>query len=180
MLRFLLHTNPGLYPANVDPNPGVCERQAAGHKKECKMSNPGPIEILAHHDLGGPTIDYMDVTDLMAQLMVPWETTKILQQNNRIEQQLTSFGLPDQANIRLALALSTFKGTAKYDDTICKWEVKAVVDKLLANFCPCIIDKYIKKSKTNWLTAKSVCLGIANAVTKKATLEHEEHPTETA
>ena len=122
--------------------------------------------MLEHSDLGRALNDYMDIMELMAQLMAPWE----LKENpamkfacsDKVERQLISFGLGDQSNLRLALALATFKGTGEYDDSIREFEARATPDKMLVNFRPYIINEYAKKSKTNRSTAKSVGFGIAN------------------
>ena len=91
--------------------------------------------------------------------------------DDKIERQLISFGLGDQSNLRLALALAAFKGTGEYDDSIHEFEARAAPDKMLANFHPYIINEYAKKSKTNQSTAKSVGFGIANSATTKVEKE---------
>ena len=140
-----------------------------------------PMQMLEHLDFGGALIDYMDVMELTAQLMAPWESTENpatkFARDNKIGRQLILFGLGDQSNLRLALVLAAFKGTGEYDDSIHEFEARAAPDKMLANLHPYIINEYAKKSKTNRSTAKSVCFGIANLATtnaEKEALERKE------
>ena len=133
------------------------------------FAHVSPMQMLEHLDLGRALIDYMDVMELMAQLIAPWELTENPATKfacyDKIERQLISFGLGDQLNLHLALALAAFKGKGKYNDSICELEARAAPDKMLTNFCPYIINEYAKKFKTNQSTAKSVGFRIANSAT---------------
>ena len=89
------------------------------HDSILRFMHVSPMQMLEHLDLGRALIDYMDVMELMAQLIAPWELTENPATKfacyDKIERQLISFGLGDQLNLHLALALAAFKGKGKYN-----------------------------------------------------------------
>ena len=53
-------------------------------------------------------------------------------------------GLTAQPNLQLALAMSAFKGTSKYDAMIHEFEAKPTALKTFDNFHPFIINDFAK------------------------------------
>lgn len=60
------------------------------------------------------------------------------------------------------MALSAFKALGGYDAAIREWNAKATANKTFADFCPYIKREFMKRTKHDKVTAKSVGRGIAN------------------
>lgn len=138
-------------------------------------------EMLDHLRNAGGDLDYMDVSDLIAELTKPWEVSEHpatkFARDDKYERQLIKAGLPNQQALRLSLAQASFKATGEYDTQLREFDARPAVDRTFANFRTFIITEYAKRSKGR-STAKSVGFGIANsALTKAPTAEEQAEET---
>ena len=97
-----------------------------------------PLAMLTHLQSSGVNLDFIDDTDLMTKLMTTWEVTENpatkFAHDDKIEQQLVKVGLMAQPALCLALAMSAFKATGKYNAQIHKFQAKPTMDKTFDNF----------------------------------------------
>ena len=72
-----------------------------------------PFELLTHLETVGAQLDFIDVTELQAELFAPWDQveapTSLFERQDKIEKQLVKAGIPAQAELRLALARTWFE-----------------------------------------------------------------------
>eukprot|EP00956_Cyclotella_meneghiniana_P025570 scaffold53544_cov39-Cyclotella_meneghiniana.AAC.5 len=71
-----------------------------------------PLDILTHLESIGGTLDFMDVTELQAELLKPWDQveapTTLFGRQDKIEKQLVKAGILSQEHLRFATALCWF------------------------------------------------------------------------
>eukprot|EP00804_Cyclotella_cryptica_P014825 CCRYP_015027-RA/>CCRYP_015027-RA protein AED:0.12 eAED:0.12 QI:0/0/0/1/0.2/0.16/6/0/1256 len=100
-------------------------------------------EIIDHLRDAGCDLDYMDVSDLIAELTKPWEVSERpatrYTHDDKYERQLIKAGLPDQQALRLSLAQAAFKATGEYDAQLQEFDARPAVDRTFANFRTFII-----------------------------------------
>ncbi len=149
------------------------------------FSHLTPKQLIDHLRTVSTDPDFSDVTNLMKQLTTPWDinenvVTKFAR-DDRTEQLLAKAQIAPMPELRLALALDSFKATGEYEIALGDWDKKPTADKTFANFRPFILKEYAKRSKPNNSTAKSAGFGIANAAQARAIEElREEHQAEMA
>ena len=149
------------------------------------FSHLTPKQLIDHLRTVSTDLDFWDVAILMKQLTTPWDinenvVTKFAR-DDRTEQLLTKAQIAPMPELRLALALDSFKATGEYEIALGDWDKKPTADKTFANFRPFILKEYAKRSKPNNSTAKSAGFGIANAAQVRALEElREEQQAETA
>ena len=85
-----------------------------------------PHQLLTHLEGVCPTLDFMDVTELQAELFTTWDQveapTYLFERQDKIEKQLVKAGIPGQEELRLALARTWFEQSGKYDIALAKWD----------------------------------------------------------
>jgi hypothetical protein len=126
-----------------------------------------PIDILTHLEAVGGTIDFMDVTELQAELLKPWDQveapTTLFERQDKIEKQLVKAGIPAQHELRLATALCWFQQSGEFDSALKLWEAKPTATKTLSAFRVYIQKEVAKRTKRDKQTAKASGRGLANA-----------------
>jgi hypothetical protein len=126
-----------------------------------------PIDILTHLEAVGGTIDFMDVTELQAELLKPWDQveapTTLFERQDKIEKQLVKAGIPAQHELRLATALCWFQQSGEFDSALELWEAKPTATKTLSAFRVYIQKEFAKRTKRDKQTAKASGRGLANA-----------------
>jgi hypothetical protein len=127
-------------------------------------------QIIDHLCDAGGDLDYMDVSELIAELTKPWEVSEHpatrYARDDKYERQLIKAGLPDQQALRLSLVQAAFKATGEYDAQLREFDARPRVDRTFTNFRTFIVSEYAKRAKGTRSTVKSVGFGIANAATK--------------
>ena len=126
-----------------------------------------PLELLAHLEAVGGEIDFMDVTELQAELLKPWDQveapTTLFERQDKIEKQLVKAGIPAQHELRLATALCWFQQSGEFDSALELWEAKPATLKKLSAFRVYIQKEFAKRTKRDKQTAKASGRGLANA-----------------
>ena len=127
-----------------------------------------PIDILTHLEAVGGTIDFMDVTELQAELLKPWDQveapTTLFERQDKIEKQLVKAGIPAQHELRLATALCWFQQSGEFDSALELWEAKPTATKTLSAFRVYIQKEFAKRTKRDKQTAKASGRGLSNAM----------------
>jgi hypothetical protein len=125
-----------------------------------------PMQLMDHISQGGALLDYMDVGEITAKLMEPWDGTENpatrFGRDDKYERQLIKAGLPDQQALRLALAQGFARKSGEYDAFLREFDARPVVDRTFPNFRPGFITEYAKRSKHKD-SARSAGFGIANS-----------------
>ena len=127
-----------------------------------------PAQLLTHlEDIGGE-VNYMDVTELHAELTTTWDQveapTTLFERGDKIERQLVKAGIPAQPQLRLATALCWFQQSGEFDNAIREWHLKAAAGKTFTAFRVFIQKEFAKRQKRDKQTAKATGRGIANNV----------------
>jgi hypothetical protein len=149
------------------------------------FSHLTPKQLIDHLRTVSTDLNFMDVTNLMKQLTTPWDINENVitkfARDDRTEQLLAKAQIAPMPELRLALALNSFKATGEYEIALGDWDKKPAADKTFTNFRPFILKEYAKHSKPNNSTAKFAGFGIANAAHACALEElREEQQAETA
>ncbi len=133
-----------------------------------------PRDLIAHLEAVGGEIDFMDVTELQAELLKPWDQveapTTLFERQDKIERQLAKAGIPAQHELRLATALCWFQQSGEFDSALELWETKPAASKTLSAFRVYIQKEFAKRTKRDKQTAKASGRGLANTVDEDAEL----------
>jgi len=134
-----------------------------------------PFELLTHLETVGAQLDFIDVTELQAELFAPWDQveapTSLFERQDRIEKQLVKAGIPAQAELRLALARTWFEQTGEYDIALAKWDALPAANRTLTAFRIMIQAEFSKRTKRDKQTARGAGRGLANNVTAEEEAE---------
>ena len=130
-----------------------------------------PIDLLTHLEAVGGELDFMDVTELQAELLKPWDQveapTTLFERQDKIEKQLVKAGIPAQHELRLATSLCWFQQSGEFNSALELWEAKPTANKTLSAFRVYIQKEFAKRTKRDKQTANSAGRGIANAVNEE-------------
>lgn len=130
-----------------------------------------PQELIAHLQGVGGTLDFMDVTELTANLQKEWDGIEApaahFARGDRYKRQLEKAVQTKNPALRLAFALATFQKSGEFEASLRTWDEKSATQKTFANFRVFIQKEFGKHHKQNKSTAQSVGHGIANNVTYK-------------
>jgi hypothetical protein len=133
-----------------------------------------PSDLMAHLEAVGGEIDFMDVTELQAELLKPWDQveapTTLFERQDKIEKQLVKAGIPAQRELRLATALCWFQQSGEFDSALELWETKPTASKTFSAFRVYIQKEFAKRTKRDKQTAKASGRGLANTVNEEAEL----------
>eukprot|EP01082_Thalassiosira_pseudonana_P004637 g4040.t1 g4040 contig15:204992-206117(-) len=147
--RFVTPTNPGPYPATVDPD--------------------AAIQILAYLRAHGGDLDHLDVTELIQQLQKDWDHVEapatLFARGDKIEGQLVKAGQAANPPLRLAFALATFEASGEFEPSIREWKAKPVADRTFTKFRIFMQKAFTDRNKHNKSTAQSTGRGIVNSAT---------------
>ncbi|KAL7486064.1 hypothetical protein ACHAW6_011663, partial [Cyclotella cf. meneghiniana] len=145
--------NPGPYPSTVDPDALI------------------PLDPITHLEDVGGVVDYMDVTELQAELTTPWDQIKapttLFEQGDKVQKQLEKAVIKVQPELRLAMSLCWFQQSGEFDYALDNWETKPAAQKTFSKFCVFIQKEFVKRTKRDRQTAKSSGCGIANIAAKQ-------------
>ena len=80
-------------------------------------------------------------------------------------------GIPAQAELRLALAMTWFEQTGEYDIALAKWDTLPAANRTLPAFRIMIQAEFSKRTKRDKQTARGAGHGLANNVTAEEEAE---------
>ena len=116
-----------------------------------------PFQLLTHLESVGAQLDFIDVTELQAELFAPWDQVEapisMFERQDKIEKQLVKAGIPAQAELRLALARTWFEQTGEYDIALAKWDTLPAANRTLPAFRVMIQAEFLKQTKRDRQTA---------------------------
>jgi hypothetical protein len=128
-----------------------------------------PLDIIAHLETIGGTLDFMDVTELQSELFKPWDQveapTTLFERQDKIEKQLVKAGIPAQTELRLATARAWFEQSGEFGLALERWDALPTANKTLTAFRVMIQKEFAKHNKRDRQTAKGAGRGLANNVT---------------
>ncbi|KAL7483205.1 hypothetical protein ACHAW6_008848 [Cyclotella cf. meneghiniana] len=188
---FVIPTNPGPYPATVDADAVIRERQIAEHKAEIveyetylgvenylrrmivKSVDHKWIAEVESETMG---FNHLSPMQLLTHLRSVGGSLDHMDITDLIANLQKPCGQARNPELRLAFALATFQASGEYDAPLREWDAKPQVDKTFANFRIFMQKEYGKHHKQNQSTAASVRRGIANSITDKQTdqIDHLE------
>eukprot|EP01082_Thalassiosira_pseudonana_P009571 g8616.t1 g8616 contig3:500456-501555(+) len=167
--RFVTPTNPGPYPATVDPDAAIRERQVAEHKAEkaefetylgvenflrkaiIKVVDPEWIAELESESMG---FNHRSPKEILAYLRAHGgdldhlDVTELIQQPHCLREETR---------------LSATSG--EFEPSIHEWKAKPVADRTFTNFRIFMQKAFTDRNKHNKSTAQSTGRGIANSAT---------------
>jgi hypothetical protein len=124
-----------------------------------------PLDLIAHLETVGGTLDFMDVTELQAELLTPWDQveapTTLFERQDKIQQQLVKAGIPPQIELRLATARCWFEQSGEFDSALDKFDALPAANKTLTTFRVMIQKEFAKRVKRDKQTAKGAGRGLA-------------------
>eukprot|EP00804_Cyclotella_cryptica_P002311 CCRYP_004047-RB/>CCRYP_004047-RB protein AED:0.40 eAED:0.39 QI:0/0/0/1/0/0/2/0/349 len=179
---FVVPTNPGPYPAVVDPDPIIREWQIAKHKAEIveyetylgvenylrrMIVKSVDHEWIAEVKSKTMGFNHLSPMQLLTHLRQVGGSLDHMDVSDKYEQQLLKVGQTRNPELRLAFALATFQASGEYEAPLREWQAKPRADRTFANFCVFMQQEYGKHHKQNKSTAASVGRGIANSITHK-------------
>ena len=128
-----------------------------------------PLDIIAHLETVGGTLDFRDVTDLQAELLTPWDQveapTTLFERQDKIEKQLIKAGIPAQTQLRLMTARTWFEQSGEFDLALERWDALPAAQKTFTSFRVMIQKEFAKHNKRDKQTAKGTGRGLANSIT---------------
>eukprot|EP00804_Cyclotella_cryptica_P025977 CCRYP_002794-RA/>CCRYP_002794-RA protein AED:0.40 eAED:0.40 QI:0/0/0/1/0/0.5/2/0/349 len=174
--------NPGPYPATVDPDPLVRERQIAEHKAEVKEYETqlgvaswawkaivGAVDKEWLPEIRNPHVgfNHKSPLELLTHLEDVGGVVDYMDVGDKVERQLEKAGIPAQPELRHATSLCWFQHSGEFDYALDNWEAKPAAQKTFSNFWVFIQKEFAKRTKRDKQTAKSVGRGIANAAAEQ-------------
>jgi len=103
-------------------------------------------------------------------MLEPWDGVEapvtMFAQADKYERQLERHAIPNQPDLRLSYAVSTYQISRQFDAAMREWHARLLTNKSFSKFRVYIQNKYTKQVKWNRSTSGSAGKGIANTVKK--------------
>ena len=113
-----------------------------------------PLQMVTHLRTRWGTVDYVDITTLMAECDQPWSVAEVpTVYFNRVEKavkQLARAGVTWDTRAMMNKALKSFKDAGNYDAAVREWEAKPIGVQTWANLKTMMCTEY---AKTHWQDA---------------------------
>lgn len=140
--------------------------------------NVTPIQMVTHLRTRWGTVDYVDITALMAECDHPWSVAEVpTVYFNRVEKavkQLARAGVTWDTRAMMNKALKSFKDAGDYDAPVREWEARPVVDQTWANLKTMMCTEYARTHRQDAVTAKATGHASANNIMEQYATATEE------
>ncbi len=107
-----------------------------------------PLELLDLLCNAGGDLDDLEITDLNTEMLEPWDGVEapvtMFAQADKYERQLECHHIPNQPELRLSYAVSTYQTSGQFDAAMQEWHATLLVDKTFPIFRVYIQTKYTK------------------------------------
>ena len=128
--------------------------------------NVSPLQMLTHLRNRWGTIDFVDITALLAECDAPWNAaevpTKYFNRVDKARRQLARVNVQIDERAMMAKALKSFKDAGDFDPAIREWEVRPTVVQTYANLKVLMCTEYSKLNRQDSTTARATGHASAN------------------
>ncbi len=140
--------------------------------------NVTPFQMLTHLRDRWGSMDYVDITALLAECDAPWNArevpTKYFNRVDKARRQLARANVQIDERAMLAKALKSFKDAGDYDPSIREWEARPVAMQMYANLNVLMCAEYAKLNRKDSTTARATGHASANNVVEVLAQATEE------
>ena len=140
--------------------------------------NVTPLQMLTHLKTRYGSMDYVDITALMADCDAPWDPTEVPTKHfNKVEKarrQLARANIQIDERAMLVKALKSFKDAGDFDAPIREWEARPVATQTYENLKIVMCTEFAKLNRQDLTTARSTGHASANSVAEEYTQATEE------
>ena len=140
--------------------------------------NVTPFQMLTHLRDRWGTMDFIDVTALLAECDAPWNAAEVPQKYfNRIEnarKKLVRANVQVDERAMMAKALKCFKDAGDFDAAIREWEVRPAATQTYANLKTIMNTEFTKLNRQDATTARAIGHRSANNVVEEMAKATEE------
>ena len=140
--------------------------------------NVTPLQMLIHLRDRWGTMDYVDITSLLAECDTPWNAaevpTKYFNRTEKARRQLARANVQIDERAMLAKALKSFKDAGDFDASIREWEARPVIAQTYANFKVVMCAEFSKLNRQDATTARATGHASANNVVEQMAKATEE------
>jgi hypothetical protein len=140
--------------------------------------NVTPLQMLTHLRNRWGTMDYVDITALLAECDTPWNAAEVPEKYfNRLDEarrQLARSNVQVDERAIVAKALKSFKDAGEYDAAIREWEARPIANQTYANLRIVMNTEFTKLNRQDSTTARATGhASINNIVEEMATTTGE-------
>jgi hypothetical protein len=140
--------------------------------------NVTPLQMLTHLRNRWGTMDYVDITTLLAECDTPWDAAEVPEKFfNRLDEarrQLARANIQVDERAIVAKALKSFKDAGEYDAAIREWESRPIANQTYANLRIVMNTEFTKLNRQDSTTARATGhASINNIVEEMATTTGE-------
>ena len=112
-----------------------------------------PLELLEQLRSTGGDLDDLKITELNTKMLEPWDGVEapvtMFAQADKYEHQLEQHAIPNQPELRLLYAVSTYQISRQFDAAMQEWHARLATKKCFPKYCVYIQNKYTKEVKRN-------------------------------
>ena len=140
--------------------------------------NVTPLQMLTHLRNRWGTMDYVNITALLAECDTPWNAAEVPEKYfNRLDEarrQLARLNVQIDERAIVAKALKSFKDAGDYDAAIREWEAKSIANQTYSNLRIVMNTEFTKLNRQDATTARATGhASINNIVEEMATTTGE-------
>jgi len=121
--------------------------------------NVSPLQMLTHLRNRWGTMDFVDITALLAECDAPWNAaevpTKYFNRADKARRQLARGNIQIDERAMMAKALKSFKDAGDFDAAIREWEVRPAAMQTYANLKVLMCAEYSKFNRQDATTARA-------------------------
>ncbi len=140
--------------------------------------NVTPLQMITHLKTRYGSMDYVDITALMAECDAPWDPTEVPTKHfNKVEKarrQLARANIQIDERAMLVKALKGFKDAGDFDAPIREWEARPVAMQTYENLKIVMCTEFAKLNRQDSTTARSTGHASANSVAEEYAQATEE------
>ena len=140
--------------------------------------NVTPLQMLTHLRDRWGSMDYVDITALLAECDAPWNAsevpTKYFNRADKARRQLARANIQIDERAMMAKALKSFKDAGDFDAAIREWEARPAATRTYANLKVVMCAKFSKLNRQDSTTARATGHSSANNVVEEVAQATEE------
>lgn len=140
--------------------------------------NVTPVQMITHLRDRWGTMDFVDITALLAECDVPWNAaevpTKYFNRIDKARRQLARANVQVDERAMMAKALKSFKDAGDFDAPIREWEARPVAAQTYANLKVLMCAEFSRLNRQDSTTARATGHASANNVVEEMAQATEE------
>ena len=140
--------------------------------------NVSPLQMLTHLRDRWGTMDFVDITSLLAEMDLPWNVAEVPQiyfnRMDKARKQLLRANIQVDERAMMAKALKSFKDAGDFDPAIREWEVRPAAAQTYANLKTLMNTEFTKLNRQDATTARATGHASVNNVVEEVAQAAEE------